>query len=105
MHRIRQVRHTPFQTGSVRFGGKNILLIDEAFVCTPSEKKNPVDLVVLSGRPKIRLKDLFDAFEIRQVVLDATVPARLAASWKSECKAQGIACHNLTENGAFQMNL
>ena len=105
MHRIRQVRHTQFQTGSVRFGGKNILLIDEAFVCTPSEKKNHVDLVVLSGRPKIRLKDLFDAFEIRQVVLDATVPARLAASWKSECKAQGIACHNLTENGAFQMNL
>jgi competence protein ComEC len=105
LHRIRRVHLTPFQTGSLRFGDKNILLIDEALVFQASAKKTPADLVVLSGRPKIKLKNLFDAFEIRQVVLDATVPAWLAAQWKSECKAYGIACHDLTENGAFQMNL
>ena len=105
MHRIRQVKQTQFQTGSLSFGGKNILLIDEAPVFQSSENKKPADLLVLSGRPKIRLKDFFTAFEIRQVVLDATVPAWLAARWKSECKIYGIACHDLTENGAFQMNL
>jgi competence protein ComEC len=105
LHRIRQVQLTPFRTCSLRFGGINILLIDEAFVLQASTIKKPADLVVLSGRPKIKLDDLIDVFDIRQVVLDATVPLWLAAQWKSACKAHGIACHDLTENGAFQMNL
>ncbi len=90
-----------------RFGGKNILCLDTSISFTaPSDSPRPViDLLVLSGNPRLYLNRLASALDIRQVVIDGSVPARKAGFWKKDCDSLRIPCHDTGEKGAFVMTL
>lgn len=91
----------------IRFSGRNILLIDEpvSFLAPPENRKPVVDLLILSGHPELDLPGLAAALDIRQVVLDGSVPAWKALYWKKEGDSLRIPCHDVSVNGAFVMTL
>jgi competence protein ComEC len=84
---------------------KHILLLDENIVITPGKARPSIDLLVLSKNPTIYLKKLAASLDIRQVVIDGSVPAWKARYWKKDCDSLRILWYDVTLEGAFVMNL
>jgi competence protein ComEC len=85
--------------------GKHILLVDAELTFKTAAHKPSIDLLILSGRPLLTLKNIFRALKIKQVVADSSVPRWKAASWKKECEQLGIPWHDVNEKGAFAIKL
>ena len=85
--------------------GKHIMLLDKT-VSFPQQAEKPlIDLLVISGNPKLYIKKLAAAFHINQVVVDGSVPAWKAIYWKKDCDSLGIPWHDVSRGGAFVMKL
>jgi competence protein ComEC len=93
---------TPVPVKAFHFCNKKILIIDRPFAATTFSKPY-VDVLILSRNPKLFIKDLAAAFDIKQIVIDASVPPWKAALWQQDCEALAIACHNVAQKGAFVM--
>jgi competence protein ComEC len=65
--------------------------------------KPVVDLLVLSRSPKISITAVATAFTLKQVVIDASVPAWKARQWQRECDSLHVPSFNVTERGSFVM--
>ena len=110
---LRRVTEDPSLNGLLfygpyyRFCGKNILCLDTtlSFPHNPDMARPVIDLLVLSGNPKIYLDLLAAELDIRQVVTDGSVPAWKAAFWKKDADSLHIPLHNTGEKGAFVMRL
>jgi competence protein ComEC len=84
--------------------GKQILIVDKTLPPVMAEPKLPVDVLILSKNPRLYISHLLDAFRLKQVVVDGSVPAWKAALWKKDCDSLKIPCYNVAEKGAFVMN-
>lgn len=89
----------------IHFGGKRILRVDEAISFSPALSKQTVDLLILSGNPKIYMKKLAASLNVRQVVFDGSTPAWKVNYWKKDCDSLRIPWHDVKEHGAFVMRL
>ncbi len=87
----------------ISFGNKRILIPDHPLSLAPAASRPVVDLLVLSGHHHLYLEKLFRSLDIRQVIIDASVPARKSAYWKKDCEALGIPCFDVAAEGAFVM--
>ena len=103
--------HDFFRSGNcINYRGKHILLLDQPIINSifqNREQKNNkpfIDLLVISGNPKLYMKNMSAAFEIKQVVFDGTVPAWKSDSWKKDCDSLKIPCYDVKTKGAFVMN-
>jgi competence protein ComEC len=85
--------------------GKQFLLLDEALPFSLASPKQKVDVLVLSKNPKIYLSKLVQSFELKQVVIDGSVPPWKAALWRRDCDSLKIPCYDVAEKGAFIVNL
>lgn len=85
-------------------GSKQVLIIDKDFPVAAANPKPTVDLLVLSKNPRLYISRLSDAFVVRQIVLDGSVPPWKAALWKKDCDSLKIPCYNVADDGAFVMN-
>lgn len=85
---------------------KKIMMLDEKtnFKSLPGEKPE-IDLLVLSGNPKLYISTLAKKISLRQVVIDGSVPAWKSKYWKKDCDSLHIPWHDVSEKGAFVMNL
>jgi len=89
---------------SFALDGKNIVVLDETFPLVKTDAKSQIDVLVLSKNPKVYIPQLLNAFALKQVVIDGSVPAWKAALWKRDCDSLKIPCYNIAEEGAFVMN-
>lgn len=110
---LRRVTEVPQLNGLLnynhyyRFGGKNILCTDTV-LSFPRNQETPrpvIDLLILSGNPKVYLNRLSEQLDIRQVVSDGSVPAWKSALWKKDADSLHIPFHNTGDKGAFVMRL
>lgn len=85
---------------------KKIMMLDEKtnFKSLPGEKPE-IDLLVLSGNPKLYISTLAKNISLHQVVIDGSVPAWKSKYWKKDCDSLHIPWHDVSEKGAFVMNL
>lgn len=83
------------------FAGKRILLYRGMTEWEPALKRTKVDLIIVSGGQLPHPEILLQAFDCSQVVLDGSVSARRVEQWKLFCKRSGLACHAVSEKGAF----
>jgi competence protein ComEC len=67
--------------------------------------KTSVDLLLLSGNPKLYLNQLSEIFTIKQVVFDGSCPAWKVNYWKKDCASLQIPYHDVSEKGAFVMKM
>jgi competence protein ComEC len=89
----------------IQFMNKKILLLDEAVSFLKMDNKPTVDLLVVSKNPKLSISQLSRAIHIGQIVFDGSVPAWKIKSWKKDCDSLFIPCYDVSEKGAFVMNL
>lgn len=105
MHRV-----TPKQTlkaccHEFRFGNKKIAVLDSTKYFVRLASRKSIDLLILSKNPKLYISNLLQSFSIGQVVIDGSVPAWKAKLWKKDCDSLRIPYHDVSEKGAFVMNL
>ena len=86
------------------FKGKKILSICETKYFLPLPEKIPVDLLLISGNPKLYFNKLTETFSVKQVVFDGSCPAWKINYWKKDCDSLKIPYHDVSEKGAFLMN-
>jgi competence protein ComEC len=92
-------------TKSFTFYGKKIWIIDTTLSVERIDKKPPIDLLVLSHNPRLYLKDLLSLVEVKQVVVDGSVPFKKKMYWRKDCDSLHIPFYDVTEKGAFVMKL
>ncbi|HUC83264.1 MAG TPA: ComEC/Rec2 family competence protein, partial [Flavisolibacter sp.] len=89
---------------SFALNGKQVLVVDESLSLVEAEPKQAVDVLVLSKNPRLYVAQLLHAFQVKQIVIDGSVPPWKAALWKKDCDSLKIPCYNVAEEGAFVMN-
>ena len=92
-------------SGFVQFAGKRILLPRKNARYGSASVKPQLDFIIITGNQYSRIDELSQAFRFRKLILDSSVPARAAGSWKKDCVAAGINFHDVAAEGAFVMNL
>lgn len=104
MHRISLSPNNESTHKSFRVGEKQVLLLDETTSFLTASQKQTIDLLILSKNPRVYITDLAEAFQIKQAVIDGSVPLWKAALWKKDCASLQIPCYSVGEEGAFVMN-
>ncbi len=89
----------------VQYNGKKILLIDSGTTFSPSSKKIFIDYLIISKNPKLYFNNLLQALQVKKVVFDGSVPVWKMKNWKKDCDSLHIPYYDVSEKGAFVMNL
>ena len=84
---------------------KKIMTLNETKYFAPLDEKIAVDLLLISGNPKLYFNKLLETFSVKQVVFDGSCPAWKINYWKKDCDLLSIPWHDVSEKGAFVMNL
>ncbi|HEY6504354.1 MAG TPA: ComEC/Rec2 family competence protein [Chitinophagaceae bacterium] len=84
---------------------RTILLADKTIFFKETSVKPVIDLLVVSKNPKLYISRLSGTFTIKQVVFDGSVPFWKLPYWKRDCDSLHIPYHDVSEKGAFVMNL
>lgn len=87
------------------FHDKRILLLSPGYQYAPTAKRQKIDVLVISGNPRLYMTKLIAALDIRQVVSDGTAPAWKKNYWLKDCDSLQIPFHDVSTKGAFVMNL
>lgn len=87
------------------FAGREILLLDETMNFKAGSIRPVVDLVIVSGNPRLYIRRLAQSIGIRQVVFDSSVPPWRLKYWRADCDSLGIPSHDVREKGAFVMTM
>ena len=102
LHRTAQINS--LNKKDFMFCGQRVFVIDSSIHFTSPTVKTTVDIIVLSKNPKLYLDNLNDAFNVKQIVIDASVPFWKARLWKTDCDSLHIACWDVAEKGAYVKN-
>lgn len=105
LHRMNQNQALPINCHDFEFCSKHIAIIDSTQYFSSAGSKQKIDVLILSGNPKLYISNLLRTFEINQIVIDGSVPQWKAKLWKHDCDSLNIHCFNVSEKGAFVMNL
>ncbi|HEV7333430.1 MAG TPA: ComEC/Rec2 family competence protein [Flavisolibacter sp.] len=103
LHRVSPVA-TDVSSKSFSIGGKQILLLDDALPFAQASPKQQIDVLILSKNPKLYISRLLHSFQLKQVVIDGSVPPWKAALWKKDCDSLQIPVYDVSEKGAFVTN-
>jgi competence protein ComEC len=82
-----------------------VLVIDRPIGLPPGQTKIPVDLIILSGNPKIYMHELAGMFDCPQYVFDSSNPLWKIQYWKKDADSLHLRHHTISEQGAFEMEL
>lgn len=89
---------------AILFQNKKILCVNSALVKVSGSPIH-LDLIILSGNPKLYISQIKAVTKTSQIVIDGSVPAWKARYWIRDCDSLHIPCHNVATDGAFVMNL
>ncbi len=84
-----------------QFYNKKLIFIDSTLVLEPVDAVIPVDLLLISHNPAIKIKDILKAVKPAIVVFDASNNLWKIQNWKKECEQLLLRCHSVAEQGAF----
>ncbi len=87
-----------------QFYNKKILLVDTANSYNSPAKKINLDYVVISKNPKIKIREIAQAFDCNQYIFDASNSLWKIEQWKKECEELHLQFHSVSEQGAFVIN-
>ncbi|MEP6750863.1 MAG: ComEC/Rec2 family competence protein, partial [Bacteroidota bacterium] len=87
------------------FNNKTIVLIDQHTGLGTATEKINADLIIISKNPSVRMSQLAEAFNCRQIVFDGSNAPWKVNKWKLEAAKLGLQCFYTVDNGAFVMNM
>ena len=91
----------------------NFLLFDDLVIFIddgknqyyPLNTKQYVDLIIVSGNKRTDIKRLNEIFNMRNIVIDSSVPPWKRKRILKECAEFGNYCHDVSSDGALVLNL
>lgn len=89
----------------IYFGNQRILVINGPLKILPETTPLTVDLIIISGNPRISIPNLLKAVRCKQIIFDSSNPAWKINTWKTDCISNGVPCYSVSEKGAFILNL
>jgi competence protein ComEC len=89
----------------IQFFNKKIILCDSSTRFRPTDNKPLIDLLVISKNPRLYIRNLAAALDIKQVVFDGSVPPWKTTFWKRDCDSLHIPYYDVMAKGAFVMKL
>jgi competence protein ComEC len=104
LHRIEPgEKPIPFSGNNNLFSyqGSRILIIHENSRYQSLTPAIPVDLLILSGNPRLSVNQLAKTFLIKQMVFDGSCPAWKVNYWKRDCDSLKIPAHDVKSQGAY----
>ena len=84
-----------------QFQRKRIMIVDKPISIAATEKKINIDLVIISGNPKLSISQLAQAINCNRFIFDASNPLWKIEKWQKECKALQLSSHAVSADGAF----
>ena len=90
---------------AISFFDKRILIVNNPINTSMAQTKTNIDVVILSGNPRLYITDLLKVIEPRQIVISGSAPAWKSAYWRKDCDSLQIPCHDVVQKGAFVMHL
>jgi competence protein ComEC len=84
-------------------GSKKVLLVNRGFQVPAKPLSYTVDLVLITGNPRIYLGRLAEKIPCQQYVFDATNPIWKIQYWKKDADSLHLRHHYTAEKGAFVM--
>lgn len=88
----------------IQFYGKRILLADQPFKFEAGAKI-PLDMIVISKNPRLRISELAAVFDCNQYVFDGSNSAWKINQWKKDCDSLHLQNYSTVDKGAFELNL
>ncbi len=92
-------------SGLAVFKGRRILIIGKSIAYETLLKKLPIDVLIISRNPTLKISGLLSALDPRLVVFDASNSLWKIEQWKKECSALLLPFHSVPEQGAFVAEL
>jgi competence protein ComEC len=92
-------------TSLFHFCNTSILVIDQPVSGIELPVRIPVDLIVLTNNPRVSVKELISLFSCRTIIIDGSNSRWKTSSWQQDCHKLGIACHAVSDQGAFVFTL
>jgi competence protein ComEC len=86
----------------VYFNEKIFLIIDETFDIERITTKLKVDYVILTGNPRLFLKDLIAKIDCQQIIVDASNSQKKIGYWKKDAAEFGVNLYDV-DAGAWQI--
>lgn len=86
----------------IYFNEKTFLIIDDNFDLEQIEAQITVDYVILTGNPKLYLKNLLPKVKCQQIIVDASNSNKKINYWKKDAKAFHIDLYDVAD-GAWKM--
>lgn len=108
LHRIEpplQMDSVNFQDHYFCFGNKKIMLLDSAIHFSKAVPQHAIDVLIISKNPKLHISQLHNSFKVKQVVFDGSLQPWRVNFWKKDCDSLNIPYHDVSQKGAFVMNL
>jgi competence protein ComEC len=83
------------------FEGKKLVLLNEHWTIRKTESRFDCDVLIISGKAVLKPEDLITWLNMKQVVIDSSVPFYKADKLKLFFEKEGIACHSVRHSGAY----
>lgn len=87
------------------YRGRHILVLDHTVMFREQIEKPVIDLLLITKNPAISIPRLTNSLCIKQVIFDGSVPVWKLPRWKKDCDSLHIPYHDVSEKGAFVMNM
>jgi len=108
LHRVRpcdQLADFFRESSCLQFGKKRILMLDRNIVPDRDGPKVRIDLLVISKYSNLSLTSMLQKFIIARIVFDSSVSIWKTNRWTHDCDSLRIPYYDVSEKGAFVMNL
>lgn len=84
---------------------KSVIFLHQARLFTPPAKPKQIDALIITGNPKLYIKDIVQVFNPGVIVFDSSNPQWKINYWKKDCDKLHLRHHSVPEKGAFVMDL
>jgi len=85
----------------IQFNGYRIALLNKSLP-RGFNRCIHVDLLIITGNPRINIADVIKIYHPRQIVIDATNSRFRTVQWIKDAATSGVECHSVAEHGAYQ---
>lgn len=89
----------------MQFGNFKVLRWDESLLLTAKDESLIVDILLLSGSPKLKLSQIKASIDFKQVLIDSTNPDYKIKAWRIEAANLSIPCYVLKKSPAYIVKL
>jgi len=94
-----------FQNGLAQFYGFKMAIVHQAVAIKETERRIPVDCLLLSNNVRADVEDLLQIFDCKLILFDASSSPWRIERWKTTCIGLNIPFYDIREQGAYMRDL